>query len=87
MASVSTAANFIKANMPFGLRDALTDQEAWDVAMYVDSRPRPQDPRFTGDLAETRKRFHSSKWSLYGTEQDGVLLGDPSTYPLKALAD
>ena len=87
MAGVNTAAAFIKANMPFGLRDALTDQEAWDVAMYVNSRPRPQDPRFTGDVAETRKKFHSGKWSLYGTERDGVLLGDPSTYPLKVLAD
>lgn len=87
MASVNTAAAFIKANMPFGLRYALTDQEAWDVAMYIDSRPRPQDPRFTGDLAGTRKKFHSGKWSLYGTEQDGELLGDPRTYPLKAPTD
>lgn len=83
MASVNTAAAFIKANMPYGLHNALTDQEAWDVAMYIDSRPRPQDPRFTGDVAETRSRYHSSKWSLYGMKQEGVLLGDPASYPLK----
>ncbi len=51
--------------------------------MFVDSHERPQDPRFTGNLAETRARFHDSKWSLYGTEQRGVLLGDPANYPLK----
>jgi hypothetical protein len=39
--------------------------------------------RFTGNLAETRARFHNSKWSLYGTEQRGVLLGDPANYPLR----
>ena len=41
-------------------------------------------PRFTGDLAGTRARFHNSKWSLYGTKQNGVLLGDPANYPLAA---
>jgi cytochrome c len=51
------------ANMPYGLRDVLTEQEAWDVAMFVDSHERPQDPRFSGNLAETRARYHDSKWS------------------------
>ena len=82
MTSVATAAYFIRANMPYGLRNALTAQEAWDVAMFVDSHERPQDPRFTGNLAETRARYHDSKWSLYGTEQRGIRLGDPSNYPL-----
>jgi thiosulfate dehydrogenase len=83
LASVASAAYFIRANMPYGLRNALTIEEAWDVAMFVDSHERPQDPRFTGTVAETRARFHNSKWSLYGTEQRGVLLGDASNYPLK----
>jgi thiosulfate dehydrogenase len=82
MTSVATAAAFIRANMPYGLRDALTEQEAWDVAMFVDGHERPQDPRFAGSLAETRARYHDSKWSLYGTEQGGIRLGDPSNYPL-----
>jgi thiosulfate dehydrogenase len=82
MTSVATAAAFVRANMPYGLRDALTVQEAWDVAMFVDSHERPQDPRFTGNLAETRARYHDNKWSLYGTEQGGIRLGDPSNYPL-----
>ena len=82
MTSVATAAAFIRANMPYGLRDALTEQEAWDVAMFVDSHERPQDPRFNGNLAETRARYHDSKWSMYGTEQRGIRLGDPTNYPL-----
>jgi thiosulfate dehydrogenase len=82
MESVETAARFIHANMPWGLQDALSEQQAWDVAMFVNSHERPQDPRFTVDLAETRARFHDSKWSLYGSRQGGVMLGDPANYPL-----
>jgi thiosulfate dehydrogenase len=81
MESVETAARFIKANMPWGLSDALSDQQAWDVAMFMDSHERPQDPRFTGNLAQTRARYHDSKWSLYGTRQGGVMLGDPANWP------
>ncbi len=42
---VETAAAFIKANMPLGQPDTLTDQEAWDVAAFINSKPRPPDPR------------------------------------------
>jgi thiosulfate dehydrogenase len=41
MARVLTAARFIKARMPFGQPD-LTDDEAYDVAAYINSKPRPQ---------------------------------------------
>lgn len=41
MAQVLTAARFIKARMPFGNPD-LTDDEAFDVAAYINSQPRPQ---------------------------------------------
>ncbi|MFP5418816.1 MAG: c-type cytochrome [Gammaproteobacteria bacterium] len=40
-----TAAAFIKANMPLGQGGLLQDQEAWDLAKYVNSHPRPPDPR------------------------------------------
>ena len=43
-----TAAAFIKANMPLGQANTLTDQEAWDVAAYINSKPRPPDPRARG---------------------------------------
>lgn len=75
MGNVNNAAAFIKANMPFSRGGTLSDQDAWDVAMYVDGHERPQDPRFDGNVASTRKRYHESKWSLYGTEVDGHLLG------------
>ncbi len=75
MHSVKTAATFIKYNMPFSRGGTLTDQQAWDVAYFIDSHERPQDPRFTGDIAETRKLYHNSKWSLYGTKVNGHLLG------------
>jgi thiosulfate dehydrogenase len=75
MANVDTAAAFIKHNMPWGLTDALADQEAWDIAIYINSRDRPQDPRFTGNVVETRAKFHESRWSLYGLSIDGRVLG------------
>ncbi|MFO1314539.1 MAG: c-type cytochrome [Burkholderiales bacterium] len=45
MHRVPTAAAFIKANMPLGQGGTLTDQQAWDVAAYVNAQPRPRDPR------------------------------------------
>lgn len=41
---ISKLAAFIKTNMPFGVtydKPMLTDEEAWDVAAYVNSQPRP----------------------------------------------
>jgi len=40
MNRVLTAARFIKARMPFGQPD-LTDDQAYDVAAYINSQPRP----------------------------------------------
>lgn len=78
MASINNAAGFIKANMPLSQGNTLTDQEAWDVAAFIDGHERPQDPRFTGSTAETRKKFHDSPMSLYGQTVNGVLLGQTS---------
>jgi thiosulfate dehydrogenase len=75
MHQLDNAAAFIKANMPLGRGGMLSDQQAWDVAMYMDSHERPQDPRFTGDVATTRKKYHDNKWSLYGKTVNGHLLG------------
>jgi thiosulfate dehydrogenase len=41
MARVFTAANFIRKNMPFDQPGSLTDQQALDVAAYVNGHPRP----------------------------------------------
>ena len=75
MTGIDVAAGFIKANMPLSQGGRLSDQQAWDVAAYIDGKPRPQDPRYTGSVAETRKRYHDDKMSLYGRTVDGVLLG------------
>lgn len=45
MANNSLLAGFIKANMPLGQPWSLTDQEALDVAAYINLHIRPYDPR------------------------------------------
>ena len=44
MARVGVAASFIKANMPRGWGWSVTDDEAFDVAAYINSQPRPDFP-------------------------------------------
>ena len=78
MGSIENAAAFVKANMPLGQGGSLTDQEAWDVAMFMDAHERPQDPRFVKSVAETRTSFHDSENSLYGLTVNGVVLGSQS---------
>jgi len=75
MHDIKNASAFIKANMPLGLGGTLTDQEAWDVAMFMDSHERPQDPRFKDSVAATRKAHHDSPTSMYGKTVNGHLLG------------
>ena len=41
MTRVRTAADFISRNMPFDAPGSLTDQQAFDVAAYVNAQPRP----------------------------------------------
>ncbi|WP_214071187.1 c-type cytochrome [Mucilaginibacter sp. dw_454] len=41
---ITTFAAFVKSNMPFGTtykKPQLTDEEAWDVAAFINSQPRP----------------------------------------------
>ncbi|MEO8752961.1 MAG: c-type cytochrome [Casimicrobiaceae bacterium] len=44
MHKVPIAAAFIKTKMPYKHGNTLTDQQAWDVASYINSKPRPRDP-------------------------------------------
>lgn len=77
MHRINTAAGFIKHNMPLGRGGTLSDQQAWDVAAFINSHERPQDPRLiNGDIEQTRKKFHEDDGvNLYGVKVDGVLLG------------
>ncbi len=75
MASLNRAAAFIRANMPLGKAGTLSVQDTWDVALYIDAHERPQDPRFTGSVPETRRRFHDTPDSMYGKPVAGHVLG------------
>jgi thiosulfate dehydrogenase len=78
MSSITNAAGFIKANMPFSQGNTLSDEDAWDVASYIDSQERPQDPRFSGSVGETRKLYHDSPMDMYGETINGITLGQNS---------
>jgi len=55
MAQVSVAASFIKANMPRGWGWTVTDDEAFDVAAYINTQPRPDFPDKTHDWPKGNK--------------------------------
>lgn len=76
MARVNTAAGFIQANMPLGQGGRLSDQDAWDVAAFVNSHERPSDPRQRGmSIAEAAAKFHNGEEIYYGKQLEGTLLG------------
>lgn len=76
MSNIKNAAAFIRHNMPLGQGGVLSDQDAWDVAAYIDSFERPKDPRQTGSIEEARLKFHKDEPSYYGKEVRGKLLGE-----------
>src|SRR5205814_1866412 len=49
MARISTEANFSHALMPIDRARQLSPQQAFDVASYINSRPRPDFPRKAND--------------------------------------
>lgn len=77
MHKVSAAAAFIEHNMPLSQPGKLSVQEAWDVAAFIDSHPRPKDPRQVGGVTieQADKKWHKSAEDFYGETIDGVLLG------------
>lgn len=55
---ISKFASYVKANMPYGVtfeNPFLTDEEAWDVAAYVNSMPRP-DKDLSADWPDISKK-------------------------------
>ncbi|MFT4978375.1 MAG: thiosulfate dehydrogenase, partial [Myxococcota bacterium] len=74
MHRINTSAGFIWANMPLGQPGTLTEQQAWDVAAFINSHPRPADPRSAGATEETDASFHSHDCS-YGDSVGGDVLG------------
>ncbi|XAE40773.1 hypothetical protein WMF93_10170 [Pseudomonas alkylphenolica] len=77
MHRINTAASFIKYNMPLGKPGSLSDQQAWDVAAFINRYERPQDPRLVeGSIERTRVKYHANDGvNLYGQKVEGVLIG------------
>ena len=53
------SANFIRANMPFGTRydrPALSAEDAWDVAAYIGSQPRPKRAGLDADYPNRARK-------------------------------
>lgn len=86
MVRPATLAGFIRHNMPLGQGNTMTEQQSWDIAYFINSQDRPQDPRFTGDAKDTREKeiaFHKN--SNYGLVVDGRLMGEKSSTGEKPL--
>lgn len=64
MNRVLTAANFIKARMPLGAPD-LTDDEAFDVSAYINSKPRPVKSDLESDYPELFRKPVDSPYPPY----------------------
>lgn len=68
MARNMLAAGFIKANMPSGVTHAstvLTDEQAFDVAAYINSQPRPVKPGLEADFPARRNKPVDSAFPPY----------------------
>ncbi len=56
---LSRFAGYVKANMPFGAsyqNPQLSDEEAWDLAAFVNSQPRPKHPFLNTDWPKIEKK-------------------------------
>jgi thiosulfate dehydrogenase len=67
MTRVLTAARFIKARMPLGKPD-LTDDEAYDVAAYMNSHERPQRANLEVDFPDLKRKPVDSPYPPYADE-------------------
>lgn len=68
MARLITFANFVHFNMPHGadyLNPQLTVEEAWDVAAYVLSQPRPQKPDLSLDFPDLLQKPVDAPYGPY----------------------
>lgn len=56
---MSRFAAYVKSNMPFGAsyqNPQLSDEESWDVAAYINSQPRPENPFVQTDWPNKLKK-------------------------------
>ncbi len=64
MHRVITAARFIKTRMPLGKAD-LTDDQAFDVAAYINSQPRPHMENLDRDFPDRSKKPVDASYGPY----------------------
>ncbi len=65
---LSRFAGYVKANMPFGAsyrNPQLSDEEAWDLAAFVNSQPRPQHPFLDTDWPKIEKKPYDHPFGPY----------------------
>ena len=65
---MSRLAGYVKANMPFGAtfdNPQLTDEEAWDVAAFINSQPRPEHPFLATDWPDISKKPYDHPFGPY----------------------
>lgn len=67
MTRILTSARFIKARMPLGQED-LTDDEAYDVAAFVNSHERPQRANLELDFPDLTKKRIDSPYPPYADD-------------------
>lgn len=68
MARLITAANFLHFNMPHGadyLNPQLTVEQAWDVAAYVISQPRPKKAGLEKDFPDLMQKPVDTPYGPY----------------------
>lgn len=65
---LSRFAGYVKANMPFGAtyqNPQLSDEEAWDVAAFVNAQPRPKHPFLQTDWPNIAKKPYDHPFGPY----------------------
>ena len=67
MTRVLTAARFIKARMPYGQPD-LTDDQAYDVAAYINSHWRPEKANLEVDFPDKTRKPIDSPYPPYADD-------------------
>ena len=97
MARVTLAAGFIKGNMPSGVTHTttvLTDEQAFDVAAYINSQPRPVKANLQADFPARKNKpvdaafapytpGFSAEQHKYGPWQPIVEAREKGIYPAK----
>ncbi len=87
MGRLITAANFIHSNMPDGTtwqNPALSSQDAWDVAAYLETQPRPHRANLDRDFPN---RLEKPVDTPYGPYADRIPASQHKFGPFKPIRD